>query len=260
LELGGSGAARTLALVGGHTGEAIRREFADLGVSSRWVISQTATRVCTTILDWKTGQTTELVENAGAISPDELDAFRNAYFEEAARADVVVLTGSLPAGIPATFYCDLIEKTPGRVILDTQGEPLLVALERRPFVVKPNREELARSLNRCIESDAGLHNAMLELCHRGAGWVVVTQGKERVWICSERELVSVVPPPADVVNPIGSGDCLAAGIAVGLSRGDDLPDAVRLGVAAAAENVAQLLPARLDPERVAARASLLNAG
>jgi len=260
LEMGESGAARTLALVGGHSGEAIRREFAGLGVSSRWVISQTATRVCTTILDRKAGQTTELVENAGAISPDELDAFRDAYFEEAARADVVVLTGSLPGGVPPTFYRDLIEKTPGRVILDTQGEPLLAALECRPFVVKPNREELARSLNRCIESDAELHRAMHELCRRGAGWVVVTQGQERVWISSERQLLPVVPPLADVVNPIGSGDCLAAGIAVGLARGDDLPDAVRLGVAAAAENVARLLPARLDPERVAARADVLRAG
>src|SRR5262249_19720950 len=71
LEADESGAARTLALVGGHSGEAIRREFAELGVSSRWVISQTATRVCTTILDRKAGQTTELVENAGAISPAE---------------------------------------------------------------------------------------------------------------------------------------------------------------------------------------------
>jgi 1-phosphofructokinase family hexose kinase len=250
--------ARTLAIVGGRPGGAIRREFAELGVSSRWIVSQTPTRVCTTILDRASGQTTELVENAGAISPDELDAFRQAYFEEAARADVVVLTGSLPAGVPTTFYRDLIQKTPGRVVLDTQGEPLLAALECRPFVVKPNREELGRSLSRRLESDADLHDAMRDLCRGGAGWVVVSQGKERIWIGSERERLSFVPLPVEVVNPIGSGDCLAAGIAAALARGEEMHNAVALGMAAASENVGQLLPARLDPIRVAALADTLR--
>jgi tagatose 6-phosphate kinase len=246
--------ARTLALVGGHSGEAIRREFAELGVSSRWIISQTPTRVCTTILDRESGQTTELVENAGAISPHELDAFREAYFEEAARADVVVLTGSLPAGVPTTFYRDLIQKTPGRVVLDTQGEPLLGALECRPFVVKPNREELRRTLGRWLEDEGDLYAAMGGLCQRGASWVVVSQGSQPVLAVSEDEVSAFGTFPVEVVNPIGSGDCLAAGIAVALARGDDVHDAVLFGMAAAAENVGQLLPARLDPERVAALA------
>ena len=248
----GDASTRTLALIGGLTGEAIRREFAGLGVSSRWVTSQTATRVCTTILDRETGSTTELVENAGTISPAELDEFRSAYFEEAARAAVVVLTGSLPASVPATFYRELLENTPGRVVLDVQGEPLLAALECRPFIVKPNREELGRTLGRRIESDGDLHAAMRGLCRRGADWVVVSQGKERAWLASERELLSVSPPPVSVVNVIGSGDCLAAGIAVGLTGGDEVPDAVLQGIAAAAENVGQLFPARLDPVRVRA--------
>jgi 1-phosphofructokinase family hexose kinase len=254
LETGDGVAAKTLAIVGGQPGEAIRREFAELGVSGRWIVSQTPTRVCTTILDRQTGETTELVENAGAISPDELEAFRSAYFEEAARADVVVLTGSLPAGVPTTFYRDLIQKTPGRVVLDTQGEPLLAALESRPFVVKPNREELRRTLGRWLEDEGDLYAAMRELCQRRARWVVVSQGSEPVLAVSEDEVSAFGTFPVEVVNPIGSGDCLAAGIAAALARGDDVHDAVLFGMAAAAENVGQLLPARLDPERVAALA------
>ncbi len=250
--------ARTLALVGGLSGDAIRHEFAELGVSARWVTSRTPTRVCTTILDQGTGTTTELVENAGAVSPEELEEFKTAYFEEAARAEVVVLTGSLPAGVPATFYRELLEKTPGRVVLDAQGEPRLAALEYRPFVVKPNREELERTLGRPLETDADLRAAMRELCQRGARWVVVSQGKERVWLASGRDVWSFQPPRVEVVNPIGSGDCLAAGIAAALARGDDVPDAVLYGIAAAAENARQLLPARLDPRCVAALADMIQ--
>ena len=55
----------------------------------------------------------------------------------------------------------------------------------------------------------------------------------------------------EVVNPIGAGICLAAGIANWPKRGgDELPEAVKYGMAAAADNVRQLLPARLDPQRV----------
>src|SRR5262249_33658058 len=95
-----------------------------------------------------------------------------------------------------------------------------------------------------------LHAAMREICRRGATWVVITQGPGRVWIASQHELFSVQPRAVEVVNPIGSGDCLAAGIAVTLARGDALPQAVIYGIAAAAENCRQLLPARLDHERV----------
>jgi 1-phosphofructokinase family hexose kinase len=243
--------ARTLALVGGSTGEAIRQEFANHHVSARWIESKSPTRVCTTLLVATTRATTELVENAHPISDNELTRFRKAYCEEASAANVVVLTGSFPVGTPPTLYCDLLAATPGRVVLDAQGEPLLAALEGRPFVVKPNREELGNTLRRSIATDDELHTAMQELCRRGATWVVVTQGKERVWIASEREILSAATPAVAVVNPIGCGDCLAAGIATGLAAGEDLPEAVLTGMAAAANNVTLLLPARLNVDRVA---------
>lgn len=246
-----SSKSRTLALVGGLTGDAIRRDFALQQVDARWVDASCPTRVCTTILDRMSGSTTELVENPGGVSSEELDAFQQAFRDEANRAELVVITGSLPAGAPATFYRDLMRHVTGRVILDCQGEPLLAALDARPFVVKPNREELQRTLGRAIDTDDDLHAALREMNSRGATWVVVTHGKQRVWISSEKSLISVEPPSVECVNPIGSGDCLAAGIAIGLAAGDDVPCAVALGVAAAAENVRHLLPARIDPQAVA---------
>ncbi len=241
----------TLATVGSLTGEAIRREFAETGIPARWIETESATRVCTTILDAATGQTTELVENALPITAAELSQFQQAYIDAARQADVVVLTGSFPGGVPATFYRDLLAATPGRAVLDAQREPLLAALERRPFVVKPNREELGNTLGRRLETDDQLHAAMREVCRRGATWVVVSQGKERVWIGSEQTIKSAQPPPVDVINPIGCGDCLAAGMAVALARGENVPEAVFYGMAAAAENARHLLPARLDPRSVA---------
>ncbi|MGQ0633752.1 MAG: 1-phosphofructokinase family hexose kinase [Planctomycetaceae bacterium] len=245
-------AARTLALVGGATGEAIRGEFEALGVDARWVVSRSATRVCTTILDRGGGTTTELVENAGPILPAELAAFRDAYREEARGANVALLIGSLPAGAPDALYGELLAETKCPAIVDAQGAVLLAALAARPYVVKPNRKELGSTMGCDVSTDAGLHAAMREMNRLGATWVVVTQGKECVWIASANRLYTIEPPRIEPVNPIGSGDCLAAGIALALARGRDVPEAVAYGVAAAAENARQLLPARLDRQIVEA--------
>lgn len=249
---------RTLSLVGGTAQLAIEREFRTLNVDARWVTSMVPTRVCTTILDRATGATTELVENAQPIPPDELAEFARVYAEESARAEIVVLTGSLPAGTPASYYRDLLANTPGRVVLDVRGDALLASLEHKPFVVKPNREELGQTLKRPIDTDADLLAAMRELNERGAEWVVISQGKDAVWISSASECFRAQPPTVKVVNPIGCGDCLAAGIAWAVANGHPLPEAVRFGIAAAADNVQQLLPARLDPARVSESATRID--
>ncbi len=235
--------ARTLSPLGGWSGRAIADEVR----SGRWTASRAPTRVCTTLLDEAAGTATELVENAAPLTEDELAEFVAAYREEAARAEMVVLTGSLPQGTPATFYRDLLRETPCPAVLDVRGPELLAALECRPRVVKPNREELRLTL----PERPSLQAAMRELRQRGAGAVVVTEGKNAVWVAEADQFWQLTPPVVEpMVNPIGCGDCLAAGLALGLSRGLPLIEAVRLGMGAAADNVTQLLPARLEPGRV----------
>lgn len=241
---------RTLSIIGGRSGESIREEFAALGVPARWIESAQPTRICTTILDASRQTTTELVENSGPLAPEERERFVEAYAREAAAASTVVLTGSLPAGTPDTFYRDLLARTPGRAVLDVRGPELLAALEHGPFLVKPNRDELARTVGRLLHDEQDLLDAMRELNDRGAEWVVVTHGRDDVVATSAEEIVRFRPPSVPVVNPIGCGDCLAAGIAWGLDAGRDPVEAIRIGMAAAAENLSQLLPARLDRDRV----------
>jgi tagatose 6-phosphate kinase len=254
------GPSLTLAAVGGPPLARIDRELAELGVPRRWIITESATRVCTTILDRVTGQMTELVENGKPLRPDELDAFRLAYAEEAARAAVAVIAGSLPAGTPNAYYRQLVERTPCPVVLDFRGEGLLAALDLKPLVVKPNREELAQTVGEPLDDDRRLLDAMRSLNRRGAQWVVVTQGPGPVWVTSMSETYRLHPPPADeMVNPIGSGDALAAGIAWAIRDGRSMIDAVRFGIAAAAENLRRLETGRLDPGRVRERAETVRA-
>ena len=243
-----------VALVGGSHGPAIEAEFSRLGISARWVEARRPTRVCTTILDRASGHTTELVENASPVVAEELERFAAAYSASVANAEMAILAGSLPAGTPQDFYSTLLAHTSCPAILDVRGPELLAALGYRPLLVKPNREELAKTAGRSLASDDALLSAMRELNDGGAEWVVITQGKDAVWAASAGKAYCLQPPLMKVVNPIASGDSMAAGIAWALASGRSMLDALRIGIAAASENVTQLLPARLDPQRVLATA------
>ena len=150
------GPSLTLAPVGGPPVEQIEHELDGMGLSYRWVKTASATRVCTTIIDRAADTITELVENGRPLSPADLETFQGAYAEEAARADVAVVIGSLPTGTPTSYYRRLLEATPCRAVLDFRGEGLLSVLDLKPYVVKPNREELARTVGQELNDDRDL--------------------------------------------------------------------------------------------------------
>lgn len=241
---------QTASVIGGRSGEAIREEFTARNIPARWIESQTPTRTCTTILNSRIQQTTELVENSAPLDDAEVQQFRQVFREEAHKAEWVVLSGSLPTGVSSSFYRELMEDCAGQVILDVRGPELEVALEQKPFLIKPNRAELASTVKRELATESETFEAMRELNRRGAEWVVITNGPESVLASHHTECYRLVPPVVSVVNPIACGDCFAAGLAWGFHEGLPHQKVLSLGVAAATENVGQLLPARLDPKRV----------
>lgn len=238
---------RAVTLLGGAPAAWTAAEFSHLGIDLVAVTTVATTRCCTTLLDDATGRTTELVENAPPINPDELARFEAAYERAVAGAAAAVLSGSLPAGTPSTIYRDLLERTPCPSIIDARGPELLEALPCRPWLVKPNREELARTVGRPLEREADLRVAMEELRAQGAEWVLVTDGANPALALGPAGCVRVVPPRLErVVNPIGCGDCLAAGIADKIGRGSEPLEAICFGMACAALNCGTVLAGRLE--------------
>ncbi len=245
------GEARCLSPLGGAAAAAIRAEFERDGVPLDVFASAVPTRVCTTLLD-KSGETTELVENAAALPADELAAYAQQFAELARAADYVVLSGSLPANCPSNYYSTLLQGYPGRVLLDARGLELQATLPLKPWVVKPNRSELAKTVGRELRTDEDLIEAMRSLHEQGAENVLISAGPERVWLHNAEGTWKIRPPKiTNVVNPIGSGDTLAAGIAWASSRGGNMLSALRFAITAAAANVEELLPARWQAARIA---------
>lgn len=232
--------------IGGATGRQIAAEFRKLEIPSRWLDVATPTRVCTTLLDAATGTTTELVENAGALSKTELDRYADELPELAAKSSLAVLTGSLPERTPAGYYRRLMQSVACPVVLDVRGQDLLDCLPLKPLLVKPNRDELSWTVGRTLATESEILAAMRELRDRGAQWVVISRGADSLLASGPDGDFRLRPPQVESVNPIGCGDSLAAGIAVGVTEGMPVVDAIRLGVAAAVENALELLPARMS--------------
>jgi len=245
------GQAKALAPVGGPLVSQIQRDLDQLGLATRLIPVHSPTRVCTTIIDRPAHKITELVENGRPLTTNELDAFRRAYAEEAARAAVAIVIGSLSVGTPSSFYRELLELTPCRAVLDFRGEGLLQCLDLNPYVVKPNREELAQTFGRRLGNDEELGEAMRALCRGGAQWVIVTQGSGPAWITSGQSVWQAMPipvAPEAIVNPIGCGDALTAALALAIAEGRDPVDGVRLGLAAAHANLRQRFPCRFEAD------------
>lgn len=234
----------TLSLAGGPAGESLRTDFARMDVPATWIESATPTRVCTTILDRDRHITTELVENAAPVSADELAAYRNAFGQLAREAERVVFSGSLPQGTPPEFYRSLLEQCDKPALLDVRGDELRACLPLKPWLVKPNRAELAATMGEPLVTETDLLSAMQELRSAGAEFVVVTDGPHAVWVAGPHGVARFHPPTVNVVNPIGCGDCLAAGLAVAWHEGRRWDDAVEWAITIAAENARHLLPAR----------------
>lgn len=249
---------RALCLLGGSSGQAIAEEFATDGIPARWIQTGTPTRVCTTLLQTSGGETTELVENAGVTTPDEIESYRRAFAEEANNASAIVLTGSLPEGVPKSFYAELLGQTEAPTILDIRGPELMAALACGPLCVKPNLHELELTVGHDCSLEADLIAGAREICKQGAQWVLVTNGPRPSWLISNAEAIKFTPPTITVVNPIGAGDCLTATLAWAIDRGETMIDAVRLAIAAASEDATLLLPARFDSSRISARAEAVQ--
>jgi len=182
---------------------------------------------------------TEILEPGPEVDEPHRRAVCDAFLASARGSDLAVLSGSVPRGFGDDVYARLATSLAGasvRCLVDASGPRLRAAAEARPFLVKPNREELEALLGDPIEGVPAAAAAALALCGRGITMVVVSLGAEGAILAAGGRVCRAVAPPQPAENTVGSGDCLLAGIAVGLVRGLALDEVLRLGVACGTAN------------------------
>lgn len=181
---------------------------------------------------------TELNESGPTLTTEDLDLFFDLAIDQTSDSEYVVMAGSLPKGCPASTYRELIALLGSRkCILDASGEALLAGLQATPFLVKPNRHELADALGGELNSLEDVRDAAMALIDMGAQQVLVSLGGEGALYVSPDRTIHAPAVPVEVKSTVGAGDAMVGGLVHGLMTTGEIDAALRCAVAAGTASV-----------------------
>ncbi|MBK5230399.1 MAG: 1-phosphofructokinase family hexose kinase [Thermoleophilia bacterium] len=228
------------------TGESVLNDFVRIGKESR---------TSTVVIDPTTTEQTEINEHGPVVTEVELELFREKLMYLARGADICVIAGSIPRGIPDAFYGELVtglRKHDVKTMLDAEGEVMSLALKAEPDLVAPNVVEAEELVGREFVDAEDLASAPVELIGMGARDAIVTDenGCWAVFGADPDVTLHVKSPVLDPVTSVGSGDALLAGFVTARYIGLDDEAALRYAVACGAESTQHFGAGVLDPAAV----------
>jgi tagatose 6-phosphate kinase len=231
---------------GGPTGEAIRADLDSARLRSALTPIAANSRRAVAVVDGSAGDATGFWEPGPLIGSDEWSALLRTFDAVLADARAVVLSGSLPPGVPIDAYAELCRRARLAgipTILDADGEALREGLAGRPAVIKPNSDELAR-----VAGDGDPVRAARALRAEGADAVVVSRGAEGLLAVTPEGLWRAGPVERIAGNPTGAGDAAVAALTAGLVGGRSWPERIADAVALSAAAVGSALAGGFDED------------
>ncbi len=243
-------------LTGGATGTRIVEALNDEAILNGFARIREESRTNTAVLDPTTGQHTEVNERGPAVSPQELELFRDKLLYLAQGASMCVFAGSLPRGIEPDVYAGLIREVRRlgvTAIVDTDGEPLRLAVRAEPDVICPNELEAEELVGHEFNDINDRAHAVAEMARLGPSEVLMTvpdgcyaQVREE----AAPALYRVRVEEQEARSSIGSGDAFLAGYVAARYAGRAPVECLRYAVACGAESIQHFGAGLLDPFKV----------
>lgn len=239
----------------GHAGRWVAQALEAEGVEGRFVWTSGETRSSLSVADRETGRLTEFYEDGRPITPAEWRELESVVVSLLPETHWLSLAGSLPPGTDSDSYSRLIRMARDAGVttaVDSRSDALAHTLDARPDLVKINVHEASEVLERNVEGADECIAAAAEIRERIGG-----SGHAAVITMAEDGMVVVDPSGARWRGrlyvrgryPVGSGDSVMAGLLVGLDRGDPWPQAIALGLGAAAANAETPGAGHISPDR-----------
>lgn len=216
----------------------IARRMAERGVLFHGIEIDGALRGCIAVRE-RDGRVTEVLGPGPDISVAVREELLRTWWHCAEESELLVLSGSLPRVFPADTYARMVRRAADArlpCLVDASGEALRLAASSEARLLKPNRDEAAELTNLVVHTPEDALVVARALHARGIALPVVTLGAEGAVGYDGRHAWHAAVSLERSVNAVGSGDCLLAGMAVALKRGEPLDEVLRLGVACGAAN------------------------
>ncbi|MBD8941871.1 MAG: 1-phosphofructokinase [Clostridiales bacterium] len=222
-----------LGFIAGFTGKEIERMVSDDGCISEFIkVDNGFSRIN---VKMRSEKESEINGIGPAISNSEMTQLLD-KLDKLKEGDVLVLAGSIPASIPDTIYYDIMKMLSDRkimIVVDATKDLLLNVLPLHPFLIKPNKQELAEMMNLENLSKEDIVKNAFELQKRGARNVLVSMaGEGAILVTEDGNVYSSAAHKGNVVNSVGAGDSMVAGFIYGYLKNKDYKEAFETGLCA----------------------------
>ena len=221
-----------LGFIAGFTGDEIVRRLHNGGINSEFIkINDGISRIN---IKLKSMDGTEINGQGPHIDSSHIEQLMN-RLRRLESGDVLVLAGSIPAGISDNIYKDIMDmlKDKGvQIVVDATSRLLTNVLEYNPFFIKPNQHELGDIFNVTLNTQEEVIPYALKLKKMGAVNVCVSMGgKGAILVADDGNVYKAKAPDGILKNSVGAGDSLVAGFLSGWIEKKDYEYAFRKGVA-----------------------------
>ena len=223
--------------LGGNAGELLQSGLQSLGIGTDfvWVAGETRTNV--SIVTQTHDHYIKVNEKGPLVDADKQKELLEKIDSLAKQGDWWVLAGSMPPRVADDFYArivNVLNRHEANAILDTTGEALRLGCAEKPYLIKPNAEEVHALTGLSVDSTAEIAAAAAELRKMGAQNVVISMGKAGALMQSAEETWLAHSPKIQEKNPIGAGDSMVGGLVWALTQGIALKESLGWGVASGA--------------------------
>jgi 6-phosphofructokinase 2 len=218
---------------GGYSGKFLNELMAREGVTVHAVQTKSHTRENLIVFDKSTGLQYRFGMPGSQVLEDE---WRQLLTDiENSGAEYIIASGSLPPGMPDDIFgwiAEIAKKINAKLVVDTSGEALKKAVDKGVFLLKPNLGELSSLVGKEEVSHESVDEIAKEIISRNCCQaIIVSLGSAGARLITKEEVIQVIPPVVKRLSTVGAGDSMVAGVILSLSRGMDLKEAMKYGVA-----------------------------
>jgi tagatose 6-phosphate kinase len=234
------GEALALGFAGGHLGELLRALLEKEGIPERLTRTRSDVRLNPTFRDPARESDLHVLEPDQPVTEQEQAALLQTFRQSLERAKAVVFAGSGRLGVSASLVGQIVTEAndAGALsIVDSRDEPLRTAVRAKPFLLKPNAQELSDLAGRPLRTEDELIQAAQEVVERGVRNVVVSLGADGAILACADGVWKARPPQVRAINTVGCGDAMVAGLTMASLAGASPAETLRRGVAAGTVNV-----------------------
>ncbi len=222
-----------LGFVAGFVGDEIERRVCAEGVACDFVHTEGQSRINVKLY----AECESAVNGAGPRISIEDEKLLLKKLKNVGKDDIVILSGASASSEGGNLTENVLEVAKdAKIVVDMEGEALNMALSYRPFLIKPNLEELSGLFPDCDITEDNVAYFASRLRERGAENVLVSLGERgAILAASDGRIYRKEAPKGELKSTVGAGDSMVAGFIGSIEHGflRALENAVAAGSATA---------------------------